>query len=118
MIGIMLLNSDLPLGKNIKDNGWAITADPNSNTAPYNYNQFTDSRNQKVNWTISAPGTTGTYYIKAHARHGLSQSKDRNLTSAAVMMEVQAIPEFPYGQTIAISLSAIIYFSMKKKALI
>ncbi len=60
--GIMLLN--IP-GDNIKDDGWTITDDPNSNTTPYNYNeQVCASGDYVYTWDVDAP-TAGSYELFA-----------------------------------------------------
>lgn len=89
--GIFLLNNSIPLSKNIKYDGWVIARDPNNNAAPYNWNEKTNlsTLNQTFNWTITAPVTNGTYYIKAQARYGSSGSTNSyNITSAPLTMTV------------------------------
>jgi hypothetical protein len=115
ILGIALYNN-ASLPANIKTDGWSITADPNGNGIPYNYNQKTglSTLDQTFSWNVSAPSTTGTYYMIAHARH--AGANDYNVTSIVFTLTVQsAVPEFPFGGTLAFSLSAIIYTLIRKK---
>jgi hypothetical protein len=117
----MLVNNVLPYSLSIKNDGWNITADPSGNPTPYNYNERDvspgNNLNQTLTWTVTAPSTPGTYYIKAHARHGNGGSpKNRNITTAQIdITTIGVTPEFPLGSTLAFSISAIIYILVRKK---
>ncbi|TES90968.1 MAG: T9SS type A sorting domain-containing protein [Candidatus Cloacimonadota bacterium] len=65
--GAMLLSS---LGDNIKDDGWTILNDPNSNPTPYNYNErFCPSGDYVFSWSVTAPAAPGNYQVKARLLH-------------------------------------------------
>jgi hypothetical protein len=115
-VGIGLYNNATPYPQSIKTDGWIITADPNGNTPTFNYNFNDTFRNGTMNWTVNAPPNSGTYYIMFHVRHGMgSNPKDRNVTSI-ISLDVNAeVPEFPYGSTLAFSLSTIIYILIRKE---
>lgn len=117
LIGIGLFNNDAPYPLNIKEDGWSITADPNSNPTAYNYNQFSDGRDRTETWTVDAPTTQGTYYMEAHARHGMGANpRDQNITTAVATLIIDPpSSEFPLGAIPLGSMSFLVYFIMRKR---
>lgn len=91
-MGVMLLNNTL-LSGNIKNDGWVITTDPNLLTPNDNYNERQgDSGNYNFNWTLTAPGIDGTYYIKAKVMYRNLSAKNTNVTSSVLTMVVDGTP--------------------------
>lgn len=90
ILGVILLDNARPLSGNIKNEGWTITQDPNNNPTKYNFNEKTDleSLNQAYIWTVTAPGISGVYYIKAQAMYGGATSF--NVTSNILAMQVMS----------------------------
>lgn len=91
IVGTMIISS---AGDNIKDDGWAITQDPNGNGTPYNYNERSGVIGDLVlTWDVNAPSNTGTYYVKARILFDDSGSEYNESTVQEITISSVAVDE-------------------------
>lgn len=117
--GAMLLDADTEA--NIKDSGWKITKDPNSNPLRYNYNEMPEiSEPIDFVWFVDAPLKGGVYRIFGRLMFddlalawytdsnilrivlGTGISEDKNLTRGAQYSELRSCPN-PFTHSTRIS---------------